>query len=499
MQTMQKFLAFLRTLFTRRNAMRLIFAVVLAITLWIAFCIEERWRGNRAWQSYRVAAQARGVPLTVEAIRPPAIPDAENYAAIPMIQALFEARQEGAIPPKWFEALKLDSGNAKRPVYHGAVPPSVVEYRDHFVREGVIASAGPDPAADVLAALAKVEPELAQLEEAGKRPRSSFPVPWELGFAASVPHLGPLRQAVDVYQIRLAAHLAQGESAAAYQDFEDVIRIYRALEHAPGLICGLVRVSILQRLAGRVHDGMTAGQWKAAELEKIQADFARLNITDDWRFAMNSERAVMNDTCDDLYKRSDRSLSNFMNVVGGSKGQSPALNLPAVSFYPRGWLRLSQAKINEYFDRSIARVDAIAAGGTITFPNDVTAEVERLARSGPIARLRYLLYVMLAPALSNVENSYLHCLSTVAQTQIACALERYRLAKGSFPENIEEISPEFIGKIPLDPIAQAPMRYRRSAPNHFELWSVAMNGTDDSAAEDQEKSPRDQPDWVWRR
>jgi hypothetical protein len=101
--------------------------------------------------------------------------------------------------------------------------------------------------------------------------------------------------------------------------------------------------------------------------------------------------------------------------------------------------------------------------------------------------------------LNNVENVYLHAITTVAQAQIACALERYRLEKGSYPEKLDELVPATIGKLPPDPIAQAPMLYRRTAAGGFDIWSVALNRIDDSAGEKQDTLPRNQPDWVWRR
>ena len=171
----------------------------------------------------------------------------------------------------------------------------------------------------------------------------------------------------------------------------------------------------------------------------------------------------------------------------------------SISLYPRGWFWLSQRKINEFYDRSVARADAIAAGQTITLPSDVAGDVEALARKGLFARLPYAMYIVLAPALGNVEATYLHCLATVDQAQIACALERYRLAKGAYPERLEVLVPEFIQALPADPISQAAMRYRVTAAGGFEVWSVAMNGVDDSAREEEKKGPRDQPDWVWRR
>src|SRR3954454_21147402 len=75
--------------------------------LWAVFCVGERWRWKRAWDSYRSAAIARGVKLEVDSTPPPAIPDEENFAAIPMIRAIYSDRQQGVTSPEWFDELKI--------------------------------------------------------------------------------------------------------------------------------------------------------------------------------------------------------------------------------------------------------------------------------------------------------------------------------------------------------------------------------------------------------
>jgi hypothetical protein len=494
---MQKFLAFFRTLFSRRGAMRLLYAIALLATLWAAFCIEERWRGRRAWQSYRSAAVARGIPVELEGVLPPNLAAADNFAAIPMIQELFRAQEAHEPTPVWFSALKLNSSDTRTPVFRAFEAPSLVAWRDHFVREGVIPAAGENPASDVLLALEKVEPEMAQLREAGKRKGSKFPVHWELGFAAGVPHLIPLRQAVNLYQLKMVAHLERGESAAAYSDFRDGLRIFTALRGELALISGLVRISMIESLAVRVREGIASGKWRAPELEKLQADFAGLKIADDWRLALNSERAVLNTAASELHGKSDRALAQFLDEVMNSD-RSHSTSAFGVGLYPRGWLWLSQRKINEYFDRSIERVDAIAGGKPFVLPNDASIDVARLKSSGAFAKLPYFLYVALTPAMENVENSYLHCLAVAAQAQLACALDRHRLTKGSYPEQLGSLQPEFIAALPPDPVSQAPMLYRKT-PDGFQLWSVALNRLDESAVELPGKAPKNQPDWVWRR
>lgn len=82
---------------------------------------------------------------------------------------------------------------------------------------------------------------------------------------------------------------------------------------------------------------------------------------------------------------------------------------------------------------------------------------------------------------------------------VACALERHRLAEGSYPDKLEALSPRFITTLPHDIINGQPLKYRRAPNGKFVLYSVGWNATDDGGvtATKQDGSPdRWQGDWV---
>jgi hypothetical protein len=86
--------------------------------------------------------------------------------------------------------------------------------------------------------------------------------------------------------------------------------------------------------------------------------------------------------------------------------------------------------------------------------------------------------------------------------RVACVLERYRLAHGEYPESLDALAPQFIGKLPHDIINGQPLHYRRTDDGKFVLYSVGWNETDDSGTVVFLKSgsavDRDKGDWVWK-
>ena len=94
------------------------------------------------------------------------------------------------------------------------------------------------------------------------------------------------------------------------------------------------------------------------------------------------------------------------------------------------------------------------------------------------------------------------------QALTACALERYLLKHHDYPDTLSALVPDFLPKAPIDPLDDAPMRYRKTANGRYQLWSVGPDRIDDggilthdpdATAEDLDplNSPTFKGDWVW--
>jgi len=88
----------------------------------------------------------------------------------------------------------------------------------------------------------------------------------------------------------------------------------------------------------------------------------------------------------------------------------------------------------------------------------------------------------------------------INEGQIACALERYRLARGEYPETLDALATGFIQQLPRDIIDGAPLKYRRTDKGNFLLYSVGWNETDDGGKDGSEPShptSLKNGDWAW--
>lgn len=68
-------------------------------------------------------------------------------------------------------------------------------------------------------------------------------------------------------------------------------------------------------------------------------------------------------------------------------------------------------------------------------------------------------------------------------TLLAIALERYRAARGAFPETLAALSPEYLPDVPKDPLTGEAIGYRKQEERYL-LYSIGMNLRDDEGRPD---------------
>ena len=110
---------------------------------------------------------------------------------------------------------------------------------------------------------------------------------------------------------------------------------------------------------------------------------------------------------------------------------------------------------------------------------------------------------LLLPALGKVSLKAAMAQTSADQAALSCALERFRLAHGQYPEKLDALVPRFMDKVPNDLISGEPLKYHRTNKGQFLLYSVGWNEKDDGGTVvlTKEKSPAVdfmQGDWVWR-
>ena len=441
------------------------------------------WRAEKRWQRYAADARARDVKLVLADFALPEIPDAENFAALPMFHAPLTNGKK-TIPFTLPEVPSDRTGPGHNIYETPTTHPSPklgnpflgtktdwVEWQTYFRDAKFLTAPSDNPPADVVRALEHFAPEFQQWNEWRTRPRAR---PYEAVGDVAIEFTIGTQFAARVFALRMQAHLALGDLAAARADFENGLQGYRALKDHP-VVEGMTRLAILSVLIPRLGEGFQGHHWSDADCQAIQEMLASIRVCDDWRLMLSSTRGEFNTLFDAWAGASipERKQLIIDRIYYHSPPSDPAVY--TLSMIPLGMIRDNQLRENQYVDELLARIDSTAQ--TIDLRRKTPSSIENI--TNPQETYRYMLIRLCGAAYSGMERRHIAVKTLVDEAQLACALERFRYAHGSYPETLTELVPAFIAQLPIDIDAGAGYRYQRVGNTSFRLYGVGPNGQDD--------------------
>lgn len=524
----------------------LLLFVLTPFYLWFA---ADNALGAWAWQRARAGMLARGVPLTPQQLASPLPPEDENLAMTPLLRPLLDYRL--VVTNRRTDALWADAPGYHRAQAFGVLPQIIEPARpagssgrarttndgrydlialargiraqplrakpgglapEIAARYGVATNATPamtvekaralaipNPAAEVLDFLKRYEPEMREIEAAAQRPESRFPVHWDEGQETLLPHLGPVKGLSSLFRTRAAARLAQGDAAGAFADTLTVLRLGRAVAGEPLLVSQLVHLAQRQIGLAAVWEGLVARRWNDAQIAELQAFLSQIDPRGAMLLAYQGERIFMNRSFEGMLV--DPASFALVDASQGEQSGSPvpptATRRSFPGLRPVGILRRNQVASNRLYDDLVAQVLDPSWPSTLAGVSTKDPDAALLRRTGltPISP-HTLLAAQLAPAVSRAHAKGARLLASTRLGEVACALERFRLASGKYPETLDELVPRQLTSVPLDPMNRQPLKYQRNDDGGYRMWSVGLNGRDDGGVMKLSQDDR-LGDWVW--
>jgi len=487
--------------------------LALLATLAALLVTEENWRLKHAWENYRNEAEARGERFDMMSVVPPTVPDDQNFFCAPIIsKALIQDWQDDQgkqpghasnrlnfnIYPGDVELWPTNSGNWQKGTLTD-LKPWQLAYRNYAeTSEGKdnvyqIPAQPQSPAADILLALSHYDLALEELRQASLRPYSRIPLNYENDFDAAgqlLPWLATMKRCAQFLNLRIIAELQNNQGAQALEDVKLLLRVNDCVREQPFLISHLVRIAIMNIALQPLYEGLAQHRWSDAQLAELEQTLSRQDYLADYEFAMRGEKATAIDTFE------KQRLTREMKFVADDKGTVVTNNLrwaPSAFFYGT---ELAFAQMHQQFI-----VPLIDLTNRVASPS-----VARQAQAAIQSQMKHYSYYkvlaqMALPAVSASVNKFARVQSHLDLTRVACALERYHLAHGTYPETLDALAPQFIAQVPHDLINGQPLHYRRTADGQFTLYSIGWDENDDGGkvfltskgAIDQKKG-----DWVWQ-
>jgi hypothetical protein len=447
-----------------RRFLKILGALALLLAL---FHLVENWRGRRAWNAWVAQREALGERLDLDSLVPPPVPEAENFAAVPWVAAAVAGRTDGR--------LKYASGYGDDVKYCGNWAAGRKSDLDGWeVQLGK----------KMDAVLAPYEPELEALTEAAQRPRNRFLLDyrdWE-----GIPALLGFRQEARVLRTRALLNLRKGQAEAALEDVLTGFRVVQHFQFEPHLISQLLRIAATNITMQTVWEATQDHRWNEAQLLRLQEALGKVDLVDSMKRAWQFERAR---TATMQAMRSSQAMKQFM----GTEALGASLKPWFVDLlFPRGWVT-----------QNLLRMDRSTAQRAVDELDPRQHRVHPLPKPLPGPQTRRGPYTFMADTTMTiwVQNIRMaRSQSGLDQAVVACALERYRLAKKDYPESLEALVPTYLPKVPHDVVEGRPLRYARQSKDSYRLYALGWDGVDGGGVFPTPTGNVTDPakgDWVW--
>jgi hypothetical protein len=412
------------------------------------------------------------------------VPDAENFAMTPLFAELFPKPPEH---PR-LEALQLPYLQNRNGDWRIGRAENLAEWKKCFTND------------DLLAALKVYEPMMKEISAAlQQRPKCRFPIRYEDHINAVFPPFGSLRKVACVYRLRALAELSAGHTDAAFEDVRLNRRLADTIKEEPTLISYLVNTALLEMSAQCVWEGLAAHRWNDRQLAALQAEFVNADQLAAFAHAMRGERLFGYSVIRWFINSPKDRLKALTMVEVGKDPAASGLREQIIRLTPTGWWYQNLLTYDRFYTKTCW--PAIDLEHRRLDPPTLRRREENFFAK---PRSPYnILAKLILPSFTGCAKKAAQSQTSMDEVVLACALERYRLAKDEYPENLTALEPEFLEKIPTDVIDGKPLRYRRDAADKFTIWSIGFNAIDDGGkvALTDSKSPRpdfDKGDWVWQ-
>ena len=497
----------------------------------LGFYAEENWRGRRAWENYRRGMVARGEPTEWSALVPPPVGEPENFAATPFLAPIFDFKP-GTQQPRDSEALARVQGFAARynaaakavkspktirtNSWTGAPTDLLAWYAAFLDATNRAGSRGKlvlptnltprDAASGVLAALSECDPVLDELRVSSQRPYSRFNIHYDEENPASIllPHLGPLKHLSQILRLRADAELALDRPTEAFNDVTLMLYLADACRNEPVLISQLVRFAQFQLAMQPIAEGLAGHEWSDAQLRQFQERLRGFDFLADGRRAVQSESVLFGVGLIDYVRRFPVRPGGLVLPDERDDGSSDLMAV-LLRLAPRGWFDFEKANLCGVSAEHL--LPAFDLAGRQISPSVSRQGEEELTADLAHSRLSLLLHhaffsSLTLPNLTRVGFRAAYTQTAADLAALACALERYRLAHGQFPSQLEALVPQFVDRLPTDVINGQPLKYRLAGNGGFLLYSVGWNETDDGGvmgltSHEGNVDPKT-GDWIWR-
>jgi hypothetical protein len=273
-----------------------------------------------------------------------------------------------------------------------------------------------------------------------------------------LPHAQKAREVTALLEYDALLAALENDAESGIDASLAALNVGRSISDEPFLISQLVRLACTRISIQSAMQVLAWGEPRKG-LAELQAVY---RAEADAPFLLNGlrgERAVLHKVFAGL-ESGEMTFSDLM--IHGVQKDGPAQQ--AAFYLYKGLLPGDHAKALEVLSAYIAAAKLP--------PHEQQAALDAIPiPPGPPEDFRYIVTRLVIPACGKVAMAALRTRAELlaASTLIAC--ERFRQARGQWPERLSEIPKEILAEVPIDPFTGTPLTYRR-LPDGIAIYSA---------------------------
>ncbi len=417
--------------------------LVLIVVLFVFFRLNQKSALDKKLDEIRAA----GYPATCEELdKWYSIPPGQKNAADPILDAI-------AAFQKWPQQDMEDL-----PFIGTGYPPSRTETMTEPIKEII---------AEYLADNAK---SLELLHKASRIKHCRFPVDYTAGFNTSINYLSDLRQSFRLLSLEASFHAQNNKPDAVIDSIDAALGLARCLEKEPLIISHLTRNASIADTLKVLENAINQIEFSDQQLNALLHAIEDTKNPDAMLYGFAGE---IPQTMDFFTKLTNQKLQLL--------GYSPS---PLIYLYTAIGMTNQDAFI--YLDIMTKYIEAYKLPPIERL--EVVKSIDTEIREIP--KIRYLAKAM-TPAVARVTEIDCRSVARLDAAFAAIAVERYRLVNARLPESLNDLIPEFLESVPIDPFDGKPLKYKKLDPG-FVIYGVGEDLSDDGG---KERGPKREKPW----
>jgi len=325
--------------------------------------------------------------------------------------------------------------------------------------------------------LEEVSPELAKIDtlinyEGGRFPIELTPNPIDI--LDNLEHLSICRQVVKLKSLQTTHQAMHGRTDTLVNNLKVINKHTDLLEDEYTLISQLSCIGFDELTVSIIEHALAHAVINPQQISQIEQLLTTIHNKNHLYTGFVSERAYSMD------------MFNWL-MTHKSQDADGETNYPSVKYVLglRGFFIRNQVYTLNILNKQVRAAKDPQKG--LRRMRKIEEEIDNTPRHYLIARI-------LTHSLTRSFELCLRAKARISSARTALAIERYRLINKTFPENLDQLVPDYLEQIPLDPFDSKPLRYRVDSDAVI-VYSIAEDGMDNSGDVEHRTKNENPTDW----